>query len=158
VRPHGQLVDDEHPVGPLEQLDGQQAGDAQLGGDPQRHLLRPRGHARIQAGCRREHLNALAILLHGLHHRPCRRLAERGARDESGQLPAHRHGLLDEQGRAGRQQFGDELWIRVAQQPDAAPVVPATRRLEHHRPPVLGSEPRDVARLADLGERRPGQA
>ena len=43
-----ELVDDEHAIRTLEQLHGQQPGHAQLGRDPQRHLLGARGHALVQ--------------------------------------------------------------------------------------------------------------
>ena len=56
--------------GQLEQLHREQPGDAELVGDPQRQLLRGRGGLVRQSGRRGEHLDALAVGLHGLHDRP----------------------------------------------------------------------------------------
>ena len=99
-----------------------------------------------------EHLDALAVGLHGLDDRPSRRLPERRARHQRGQLAAHRHALLDHQRGARREQLGDQL--RRGVEPHAAAVVAAAHGLQHRR----SAERDQVVRRGDLGEPRPGDA
>ena len=89
----------------------------------------------------------MPLLLDGLDDRPHGRLPERRARQQSGELAAQGHPLLDHQRGAGGQQLVDRAprLLGVVEHPHAAPVVAAAHGLEHHRPAVLGGE----------GQRRP---
>ena len=88
-------------AGQLEQLDGEHAGDVEGTRDPQRRLGGPRGQRRVEVRGGRQHLGADAVGLHGLHHRPRRRLARRAAGEQHGELAAEGHPLLEEQPGAG---------------------------------------------------------
>src|SRR3569833_3099935 len=135
VRAHGQLVD-QHAVGGLEQLDREQAGDAEPVGHVQGEPLGLFGQIGIQAGRRRDHLVADAVTLHRLHDRVRRALTVRRPGHQGGQLAPERHVLLGQQRDPLR---GRPLDHRAGlggglTDPHALAVVPAAYGLEHERP------------------------
>ena len=136
---HRQLVDDE-TAGRLEQLYRQHPGHVELLGEAHRDRLCICRERRADARCRRNHLDAYAVLLHGLNQRPREHLAGGTSCDLQRELVHQRHPLLDVHVRAG--QFRG--WF--GQHPHAAAVVTAAYRLEHNRPAVLLTERRDVRR------------
>jgi len=147
VRAHRQFVDDQPGAG-LEQLDGEQPDDLQLGGDADGELL---GLDRALVGeprSRREDLYTDPVALHGLDHRVRRDLPERRAGHDGGQFAAQRNALLD-----------NELGVRghiggVVDQPDPAAVIPPAHGLDHDGPTGVGGEGLDVARRT---HRRPAR-
>ena len=110
VRAHRQLVDDAAARAAVSN-----SSTASSPTTPSSAAIRSASSCAWRARCRRqarrrgEHLDADAVGLHGLDHRPRGALPERRARDQRGQLAAHRHALLDHQRRAGVEQLGDQL-------------------------------------------------
>jgi hypothetical protein len=156
VRPHRQLVHEQLASVGFEQLDGQHAHHTELTCYPQRELLRGLRELGIQAWRRSQHLDADAVTLHRLHHRPRRTLTEWGACHQHGQFPAHRHALLDQQGSARGEQFCHDpaARLRVTQHPQTPAVITAAGRLEHARPALLCTERDGIGRLDHFAKRR----
>ena len=91
--------------------------------------------SRVQTRRGRDHLDADPVALHGLHDRPRRALAERRPRHQRGQLPPHRHALLDQDRDSLGEVAAGEVagLVEIAGQQHAAAVVAAARGLEHDR-------------------------
>jgi hypothetical protein len=151
VRPHRELVDQD-AVRRLEQLDGHDPDDADPVGHPHRELLGGGRGVLVQPGRGREHLGVDALALHGLDHRPDGDLPEGRAGDQRGELPDHRHPLLDQQDVVPAEELGDV--VRTLDDEDAASVVAAARRLYDHRPAVPLAEGRHLVDGGDLGPGR----
>lgn len=142
VRPHRKFVDQQRAVGRLEELDGEHPHRTQFGGQPQRQLLRGRGRVAGQLWRGRDHLDADAVALHRLDHRPGRALAERRPRHQRREFPAQRHPLLDQHRHTiGQIVARDVAGIgEVARHAHAPAVVTAANRLDHQRCVYLPGE------------------
>ena len=146
VRAHRELVDEHPPVGGLEELDGEDPGDVQRAGDPQRDLLGPPGQLRRQVRRGRHDLEADAVPLGGLHDGVRRGLAARRARHQRGQLAAEVDQLLGQQpdARGGRGVERLDALVGGAHEPDALAVVAAAH----------GLQDAGEAEFLDVGDRR----
>ena len=120
-------------------------GDLQGGG------AGPRGQVRVQPGCRRDHLGADAVDLHGLDHRPGGGLAHRAAGDQHRQLADEVDPLLGQQRRARR------LAARASQSAAAAGSATTSTPLPSY-PPVgvlsTTGQPTRSPNAASVGRRR----
>ena len=164
VRPHRQLVDQDPAVGGLEQLDGEDAGDVELAGDPQRDLLRLPASAgsRSGAGATTSWQMPSRWVDATTGYAAAWPLGRPG--HQRGQLAAEVDPLLGQQLDAGRRRPRRRRSSQSsgrADEPDALAVVPAAGGLEHARE----AERLDVgdrgdhgvarARHAELGEPGP---
>ena len=144
MRTHRELVDQQPAVSGLEQLDGEDAGDVELGGDALGHGAALGVQRRVEIGGRRDDLGAHAVGLARLDDRVGHHLAGRRAGDERGQLPAEVDELLGQQDSAGRE--GLVRLGRRAHDPHALAVVAAAGGLD---------DGREAERL-EVGERGDG--
>ncbi|CMH90974.1 Uncharacterised protein [Mycobacterium tuberculosis] len=133
--PHRELVDQQRPVGRLEQLDGEHADHTEFVGQLQRQPLRRGGQVVGQRRRRRDHQHTRAVTLHRLDHRPRRTLAERRTRHQCRQLAAQVHPFLDQHRHAVSQAFASEITgIRhITCHPNAPAVVTPAHCLDHDR-------------------------
>ena len=164
VRAHGQLVDDDAAIAGLHQLDGEDADDAQLGGDVDRHHLELGGPPLVQPRRGRDGLDADAVLLRRLADRVGDDLARRRAHHERGQLAREVDVLLRHDAhplaRRHRRLVGEDLQdlVRPVDLPHALAVVAAARGLQDDRPALRLAEGDGLGRVVAHRERGAGDA
>ena len=141
VRPHGQLVHDQPAAVHFEQFHGEDADTSSSVAIRMASCWACTARSGAQAGRRRQHLDADAVALHGLHDRVRRDLPPRRPGDHRGQLAPQPHPLLDDELDPGGQQA-------VRPRPGRRGSTPRDRRTRRGPPwrPPAGRRPRRRSR------------
>ena len=156
VGAHGQLVDEHALVRSLtddEHLDGEDAGDTQLGGDAFADAAGLGGGlgADADGGC--GDLGAHAVHLHGGGDRPGRDLAGGAACQQGGDLPGEGHQGLGQEGAVPPP--GGHV-LRAVGDGHAVPVVAASRGLDDEGPADDSAEAFEFLGVGNARPRRAG--